>query len=91
MDEHAVRDPVTGRLLAELDLADPVLRIGVECQSWWHGSPGATARDAARKRRLRLLGWELVELWWTDLTRIDEVVKEVEYLIDQRTSPRGAQ
>jgi hypothetical protein len=85
VDEHPVRDPVTGKKLAELDLAIPDFRIGVECQSWeWHSSPGARARDAARKRRLRLLGWELVELWWTDLYRIDGVLSEVQYLIDQR-------
>jgi len=85
VDEHRVFDPATGRLLAELDLANPELLIGVECQSWeWHGSPSDQARDAARKRRLRLLGWEIVDVWWSDLRRIDDVVAEVQFLIDRR-------
>ncbi len=47
-DEYAVHDPTTGKLLAELDLAEPELRIGVECQSWrWHESPTARRRDTA--------------------------------------------
>lgn len=90
-DEYAVVPPGARRPLAELDLALPALRIGVECQSWrWHASPTARAHDARRRRRLRLLGWELVEVWWRDLERIDEVVAEIRYLIDRRlgrTSP----
>jgi hypothetical protein len=85
VDEQPVEDPETGKLLAELDLAHVELRIGVECQSWeWHGSPAAQAADARRKRRLRVLGWEIVDVWWSDLRRIDEVVAEIQYLIDQR-------
>jgi hypothetical protein len=91
VDEFPVKDPVTGRDLAQLDLADPTLQIGVECQSWeWHGSPSAQARDDARKRRLRLLGWEIVDLWWTDLTHIDDVLAELVYLIDQRRARPSA-
>jgi hypothetical protein len=84
VDEHPVSS-VEGRLLAELDLAIPELLIGVECQSWlWHSTPTARAADATRKRRLRLLGWELVEVWWSDLQRIDEVADELTYLIGRR-------
>jgi len=47
VDEHPVHQG--GRLLAELDLAIPELKIGVECQSWeWHSTPAAQRRDAAR-------------------------------------------
>lgn len=82
VDEHPVHGP-DGRLLAELDLAIPELMIGLECQSWeFHGSPAARAADARRRRTLRLIGWELVELWWSDLDRIDDVVAEVGFLID---------
>jgi hypothetical protein len=85
VDEHPVFDPNTGKLLAELDLANPELMIGVECQSWeWHGSPAAQARDGRRKRRLRLLGWEIVDCWYSDLRRVDEIAEEVLYLIDRR-------
>jgi hypothetical protein len=89
VDEHPVHAS-DGRLIAELDLALPELQIGVECQSWrWHATPTARAADAARKRRVRLLGWELVEVWWNDLHRLDEVVAELFLLIDRRVSGRG--
>ena len=84
VDEHRVVD-AAGTRLAELDLADPVLRIGVECQSWrWHASPSARARDAVRKRRLRQLGWEIVEVWWSDLDDLDGVMADLRLAIDHR-------
>lgn len=67
-----------GRLIAELDLAHEERKVGVECQSWQHhGSPSAHQDDLRRRRRLRQLGWEIVEVWWTDLERTDEVVADV--------------
>lgn len=88
VDEYTVHD-VDGRVLARLDLALPELRIGVECQSWqWHGTPTAQAEDARRRRRLRVLGWEIVDVWWSDLGRADEVAEEVVYLITRRTADR---
>ncbi len=84
VDEYPVRD-VAGVLLAELDLAWPVLKIGVECQSWrWHATPTARAADARRKRRLRQLGWEIVEVWWSDLEDLDGIIAELLLLIDRR-------
>jgi hypothetical protein len=77
VDEWPVRDE-SGRLLAELDLAAPELMVGVECQSWeWHGSPAAQYRDLRRKRRLTELGWEIIDVWWSDLDRPDEIVTQV--------------
>ncbi len=74
-----------GRLLAQLDLAIPALMIGIECQSWrWHSTPTARANDARRKRQLRALGWEIIDVWWSDLGRIDEVSAELQSVIDQR-------
>jgi len=88
IDEYRVHD-TDGTLLAELDLAIPELRIGIECQSWrWHGSPAAQAADARRKRRLRLLGWEIVDVWWSDLRRGDEIAEEVVYLTTRRLAER---
>jgi hypothetical protein len=50
----------------------------VECQSWaWHATPAARRADARRKRRLRRLGWDVTELWWSDRSRMDEVVDDV--------------
>ena len=73
------------RLLAELDLAIPQLRIGVECQSWeWHATPAAQRRDEARKRRLRRLGWEILDLWWSDLGRLEDVFATLAVIISER-------
>lgn len=86
IDEHPVFDGAR-HPIARLDLAIPDLLIGVECQSWrWHATPTARAEDARRRRRLRCLGWEIVEVWWTDLDRLDEVLDELVTLIDQRTT-----
>ncbi|MCU1392252.1 MAG: hypothetical protein JWM34_680 [Ilumatobacteraceae bacterium] len=77
VDEWPVRDG-RGRLLAELDLADVELKVGVECQSWErHGSPAAQRKDLARRRKLRVLGWDIVDLWWSDLDRMDDVVADI--------------
>ena len=90
--EHEVFGP-SGRLLAELDLADLDHRIAVECQSWeWHASPGARRADATRKRALRRLGWEIVEVWWSDLHRLDDVVATILVIRAERASaaPRAS-
>ncbi len=85
MDEYPVTDPDTGRLLAELDLAAPELMIGIECQSWkWHSTPSTRAAGALRKRRLRRLGWEIIELWWVDLARPTEVLADVTHAVALR-------
>jgi hypothetical protein len=76
VDEFPIYDG--NRLLATLDLAIPELRIGVECQSWkWHATPRAQQRDAARKRALRRLGWDISDLWWSDIDRIDDVLATI--------------
>jgi len=81
VDEWPVYD-TSGKHLADLDLADVELQVGVECQSWeWHGSPAAKQRDLTRKRRLRVLGWEIVDVWWSDLHRMQEVLIDVRLAI----------
>jgi hypothetical protein len=90
--EHAVRD-ASGRMLASLDLADPPSRVGVECQSWeHHGSPGQQYSDVRRRRLLRQMGWEIVEVWWWDLGRPEEVVADVlRALLDRNRGVPGLQ
>ena len=84
-EEHPVVDD-HGVLIAELDLADEEWRIGVECQSWrWHATPGAQRADAHRRRALRRLGWEIVDVWWSDLERIDEVVATITTIRSERS------
>lgn len=85
VDEFPVRDE-RGVLLAELDLADPERRVGVECQSWrWHATPEAQHRDARRRGMLRQLGWEIVDVWWSDLRQPERVIAEVTYLLRTRS------
>ncbi len=83
VDEHPIYEG--RRLLAELDLAIPELRIGIECQSWkWHATPEAQRRDAARKRCLRRLGWDITDVWWSDLDRFDDVLATLAVIISER-------
>ena len=87
VDEFAVHEGE--RLLAELDLAIPDLRVGVECQSWkWHATPEAQRRDTARKRSVRRLGWEIVDLWWSDLDRMDDILATLRVVIADRQTGR---
>jgi hypothetical protein len=75
--EYPLRD-AAGRIVASLDLAAPDLKLGVECQSWaHHGTMTAAYRDTRRKRVVRRLGWEIIEVWWWDLHRPDEILTEV--------------
>ena len=91
VDEHPVRDR-RGVLLAELDLADPERKVGVECQSWeWHATPTAQHHDARRRGMLRQLGWEIVDVWWSDLHHPERIVAEVTYLLRARTPTRPSQ
>jgi hypothetical protein len=88
VDEYPVRDE-RGVLLAELDLADPARLVGVECQSWrWHATPAAQHHDARRRGMLRRLGWEIVDVWWSDLRQPDRVIAELTYLLASRTPSR---
>jgi hypothetical protein len=84
VDEYPVFDE-RGVRLAELDLADPRRKIGVECQSWrWHATPEAQHHDARRKGALRRLGWEVVDVWWRDLDRPGPIVAELDHLLTTR-------
>ena len=83
VDEWPVRDE-RGKLLAELDLAAVDLKVGLECQSWqWHGTPTARRADAQRKQKLRRLGWDIIDLWWSDLDRIDEIIADLVDALDR--------
>ena len=65
--QHAVRD---GEFVAYLDLAWPAVRWAVECDSLAHHS-GKRAHewDRARRRRLKRLGWDVVEVTYDQVTR----------------------
>ncbi len=57
------------RLIAEVDLAWPEVRLCVELDGWMHhGSRAAFARDRARDRALFGLGWMVLRYTWQDVT-----------------------
>lgn len=81
--EHEYPVMHDGRVVAALDLAEPTRRVGVECQSVaHHGIAPDAYRDARRRRMLRRLGWRVVEVWWWDLERMDDVVEELVAALD---------
>jgi hypothetical protein len=83
--EHEVPVLDGRRSIAHLDLANVTLRVGVECQSWaWHATPAARRQNAARRRRLVRLGWDIIELWWSDLHGMDGVVDDVQLAFDRQ-------
>jgi hypothetical protein len=65
--QHHVRD---GRFSAYLDLAWPRIRWAVECDSLAHHT-GKRAHewDRQRRRKLKQLGWDLVEVTYDDITK----------------------
>jgi hypothetical protein len=64
----------------ELDLADPTRRVGVA---------DGRRNDAARRARLRQLGWDVVDVWWSDRHQPDRVIAELSTLLASRWPPRG--
>ena len=82
-EEWPVRDH-RGMLIAELDLAIVELKVGLECQSIeYHASAADVRRDAERRKLLRRHGWDIVELWWSDLGRMDEVLVDLRLAIER--------
>jgi hypothetical protein len=89
VEAFPVRDG-RGILLAELDLAEPERKVGVECQRWqWHASATTKDRDAQRRGMLRQLGWEIVDVWWSDLRHPDRVLTELTSLLTRRVRGCG--
>jgi hypothetical protein len=65
--QHAVRD---GDFVAYLDLAWPEIRWLVECDSLaYHSGKSPHEWDRARRRRLKRLGWDGVEVTYDDVTK----------------------
>jgi hypothetical protein len=56
--------------VAYLDLGWPAIKWGVECDSLaFHSGKRAHESDRARRRRLKQLGWDLVEITYDDVTK----------------------
>ena len=81
--QYEVRE---GDFLAFLDLAWPDIRWSVECDSLAHHSgKGPHEWDRARRRRLKRLGWDPVEVTYDDVTkRAERTGRELRELYEQR-------
>jgi hypothetical protein len=67
MLQHQVRD---SDFTAYLDLAWPAVMLGLECDSLaWHSGKRAHEWDRQRRRRLKALGWDLIEVTYDDVTK----------------------
>lgn len=68
-----------GRTLAEIDFADPDLRIAIEVDGRaFHSDHGAFERDRARQNLLVLRGWVVLRFTWERIVGDpDEVVDEI--------------
>ncbi|MBI4728952.1 MAG: DUF559 domain-containing protein [Acidobacteria bacterium] len=71
--QHPVRS--SGRLVAVVDFAWPDLRLAIEADGYrWHSGRIRWEHDRARGNELTLLGWRIVHVTWTDLSRRPEAV-----------------
>lgn len=87
--QHPVRD---GEFLAYLDLAWPDVRWSVECDSLaWHSGKQPHEWDRQRRRRLKALGWDGVEVTFDDVTiRRAGTAQELRALFDARRAAVAA-
>jgi hypothetical protein len=86
--QHQVRD---GDFLAYLDLAWPAIKWGIECDSLaWHSGKRAHEWDRQRRRQLKQLGWDLVEVTYDDVTkRRQRTAEQLRTLYRQRAATRS--
>jgi hypothetical protein len=60
------------------DLADPVLEMAIEAESFeWHGQPAQLSRDCRRYNTLALLGWHVIRFSWWQVMYDPEYVQRV--------------
>ena len=78
VDRYVVGD-AGGVVLVELDLADPLRRVGVA---------DGRAGDALRRARLRQCGWDVVDVWWHDRHQPDRVIGELATRLAARSPTR---
>jgi hypothetical protein len=88
--QHVVRDE-RGRFVARLDLAVPVVRLGIEAHSRKHHfGPRREALDEQRDNRLALLGWDLRYLGFADTTQTPGQVRTmIEAVVARRALDLG--
>lgn len=75
------------QLVAVLDFAFPDARLGIEADGYrWHSGRTRWEHDRARRNRLTLLGWRIINVTWSDLTgRPDVVVDSITSALRETT------
>lgn len=80
--QHVVRD-ASGRFVARVDLAWPLLKVAVEYDGAHHDSPERIRRDRARLNALRRCGWTVLVVDRAQLLRPADVVTLVRDVLDE--------
>jgi len=66
--QHEIRS--RDRLVAVVDFAFPNERLAIEADGYrWHSGRRRWDYDRARRNELTLLGWRVIHVTWTELTR----------------------
>lgn len=73
--QHEIRS--RGRLVAVVDFAFPDARLAIEADGYrWHSGRTRWDQDRTRRNRLTLLGWRIIHVTWTELTRRPDAIVE---------------
>jgi hypothetical protein len=92
--EHGLPEPTLhhrvldddGRLVAEVDLAHPHLKIAIELDGGVHRERDVFERDRPRQNNLLLRGWIVLRFTWKTLVeRPEEIVRAVRAAINLRS------
>lgn len=82
--EHGLPDPALhhriydgDRLVAEIDLAYPSLKLALEIDGTVHLDPEVRKKDDARDHELRRRGWTVRRIWWEIPVRQPELFLQI--------------
>lgn len=86
---YEVRD--RGRFVAEVDLAWPQLRLGIELDGWaYHATRQNFVKDRARDRALFQLGWSVLCYTWGDVMHDhDSFIEELAQIFEAQARTKG--
>lgn len=84
------RDP-NGRVIGEIDVAFPLVKVGLEGHSdVWHYGARRGRKDQRRDRKLSVDGWEMVYVAWDDTQRgIEATAADIKAICDRRGRELG--
>ena len=87
--QHEVRD-ADGDLIARLDLAVPLVRLGIEAHSrQFHAGPAQQRIDERRDTRLAMVGWDVQYVGWSDTMTPEALLRSTETIVARRARDLG--